>query len=59
MFKSIASKKLPNGRKFKPKTILIISAHTIARVFIIDRDDIHELKPLHTEATEYEYSDKE
>lgn len=59
MLKSIVSKKLPNGRKFKPKTILVISAHTIARVCIIEKDNIQELKPLHTEATEYNYTDKE
>lgn len=59
MFKPLFSTKLPDAQKPHPKTIFIISAHTIARVFIIDDHDIHELSPIHTEDTEYKYTDKE
>ena len=59
MFTPIISKELPSSRKSMPKTILLISTHDIARIFIVEKYDIHELAPLHTEDTEYKYSDKE
>ena len=59
MFKPLHSKKLPRTRSPQPKTIFIISAHDIARLFVVEQYDLHELSPLHTEATDYNYSDKE
>lgn len=59
MIKPLFSKLLPSDRKSQPPTLLVISTHTIARVFFVDKYDIHELHPLHTENTDYAYSDKE
>lgn len=59
MFTSLFKKTLPSSRQSMPKTIFVISAHNIARIFLADKYEIQELTPLHTEATDYEYSDKE
>lgn len=59
MIKTADTKKIPTIGIPKKKTILVLSAHTIARVFKIDKDDIEELSPIHTDETEFKYSDKE
>lgn len=59
MLTPVFTKLLPSARKSSPRTILIISSHAIARAFLVEGYEISELVPLHTDKTDYEYTDKE
>ena len=59
MLKTISTKKLPSEREGRPKTLIIISGKSIARAFITEKDEIQEFAPIHSEETEYKYTDKE
>lgn len=51
--------KLPDELPSQDKMLLVLASSTLARVFLIEDRDVHEFDPLSTDATDYQYSDKE
>jgi hypothetical protein len=59
MVKTLHTKNLPGSWNTQPKTLVIFSAHDIARVFFMEEHSLHELASLHTSDIDYQYSDNE
>ena len=59
MVDTLHTNKLPGDWGMQPKTLVVLSAHGIARVFLMEEDSLHELASLHTSDIDYQYSDNE